>query len=67
MKASRKWLKAVLASGVRNFGPTFIASKIVEFPLFEDFFSDLAKFRDLDVFLLFDFFDLDNFPDLDDF
>ena len=55
MKANRKQLKAVLASGVRNFGPSSVASKLVEFPLFDNFFPDLAKFRDLDVFSLFDF------------
>ena len=67
MKASHKRLKAVLALGVRNFGPSSITSKLVEFPLFDNFFFDLAKFQDLDVFLLFDFLDLDNFWDLDDF
>ena len=63
MKASRKRLKAVLASGVRNFDPTFVVSKLVEFSLFDNFFLDLAKFQDLNVFSLFDFPDLDNFPD----
>ena len=67
IKASHKWLKVVLASGVKNFGPIFVALKLVEFPFFDNFFPDLAKFRDLDVFLLFDFSDLDNFPDLDNF
>ena len=61
MKASHKQLKAVLVLGVRNFGPTSIASKLVEFPFFDNFFPNLAKFQDLDVFSLFDFFDLDNF------
>ena len=55
MKANRKQLKAVLVLGVRNFGPTFVALKLVEFPLFNNFFLDLAKFWDLDIFLLFDF------------
>ena len=67
MKASRKRLKAVLALGVRNFSPSSVASKLVEFPLFDNFFLDLAKFQDLDVFSLFDFPDLDNFWDLDNF
>ena len=67
VKANRKQLKAVLASGVKNFGPSFVASKLVEFPLFDNFFPDLAEFRDLDVFSLFDFPDLDNFRDLDNF
>ena len=42
-------------SGVRNFGPSSVASKLVEFPLFDNFFPDLAEFQDLDVFSLFDF------------
>ena len=57
MKVNRKRLKAVLASGVRNFGLFSIASKLVKFPLFDNFFPDLAKFQDLDVFSLFDFLD----------
>ena len=56
MKASRKWLKAALASGVRKFGPAFLASKLDKFLLF-DGFLDLANF------LPFEFPDLDNFPD----
>ena len=67
VKISRKRLKAVLASGVRNFSSTSVASKLVEFPIFDIFFLDLAKFRDLDVFSLFNFLDLDNFPHLDNF
>ena len=63
MKASRKWLKAILASGVKNFGPSSVALKLVEFPLFDNFFFDLDEFQDLDVFSLFDFPDLDDFPD----
>ena len=63
VKASYKQLKAVLVLGVRNFGLVFVALKLVEFPLFDNFFSDLAGFQDLDVFLLFDFFDLDSFFD----
>ena len=72
VKASHKRLKAVLASGVRNFGLFFVALKLVEFLLFDNFFLDLAKFQDLDIFSLFDFPDLDNFSlfdflDLDNF
>ena len=63
MKASRKRLKADLMLKVRNFSPTSIASKLVEFSLFDNFFPDLAKFLDLDVFSLFDFPEFDNFPD----
>ena len=67
VKASHKQLKVVLVSGVRNFGPGFITLKFVEFPLFDAFFLDLAKFWDLDIFPLFNFPDLDNFPDLNNF
>ena len=67
MKVNCKQLKAVLALGVKNFSPSSVASKLVEFPLFDNFFLDLAKFRDLDVFSPFDFLDLDNFRDLDVF
>ena len=63
VKTSYKQLKAVLASEVKNFGPASIALKLVKFPLFDNFFSNLTKFRDLDVFLLFNFPGLDNFPD----
>ena len=55
VKASCKWLKAILASGVRNFGLTSIASKLVEFLLFDNFFLELVEFQDLDLFSLFDF------------
>ena len=67
MKANYKRLKTVLASGVRNFGLSSVALKLIEFPLFDNFFPDLAKFWDLDVFSLFDFPDLNNFRDLDVF
>ena len=67
VKANRKRLKAVLASEVRNFGPSSVTLEFVKFPLFDDLFLDLAKFRDLNVFSLFDFLDLDNFRDLDVF
>ena len=55
MNASRKRLKADLASGVRKLGPASVAPKLGEFPLFDEFFPDLADFRDLDVFWPFDF------------
>ena len=63
VKASHKWLKLVLVLGVKNFGPTSIASKLVEFPLINNFFPNLAKFRDLNIFLLFNFLKLNNFLD----
>ena len=56
VKANYKWLKAVLASRVKKLGPFFLASKLDKFPLFNDFFLNLA-----------DFWDLDNFQDLDNF
>ena len=55
MKANRKRLKADLASGVRKLSPASVAPKLGEFPLFDEFFPDLADFRELDVFWLFDF------------
>ena len=67
MKANHKRLKVVLVSGVRNFGLAPVASKLIKFLFFDNFFPDLAKFWDLDVFSLFDFPDLDNFLDLDNF
>ena len=57
MNASRKWLKADLASGVRKLGPDPVAPKLGEFPLFGGFFD----------FLPLDFPDLDNVWDLADF
>ena len=63
MKASRKRLKVVLVSKIKNFGLAFIASKLVGFSLFDNFFLDLAKFQDLDIFSLFDFLDLNHFLD----
>ena len=63
MKASYKQLKIILVSEFRNFGPSFIASKLVEFLLFDNFFPNLAKFWDLNIFLLFDFLYLNNFSD----
>ena len=62
MKANYKWLKAILALGFKNFGPSSVVSKLVKFPLFDNFFLDLAKFQDLNIFSLFDFPNLDNFP-----
>ena len=55
MNASRKRLKADLASGVKKLGPASVAPKLGEFPLFDKFFPDLANFWDLDVFWPFDF------------
>ena len=55
MYASRKRLKANLALGVRKLGPDSVMPKLGEFPLFDEFFPDLADFRDLDVFWPFDF------------
>ena len=57
IKASHKWLKVVLKLGVRNLGLASITSKLDEFLLFDNFFLNLAKFWDLDVFLIFDILD----------
>ena len=61
MMASRKQLKAVLASKVKNFGLISIAPKLCEFSLFNNFFLDLANFWDLNNFSPFKFYDLDKF------
>ena len=64
MKANHKQLKADLASGVRKLGSLFLALKLGEFQLFDDFFDfspldfpDLDNFQDFDVFWPFDFSD----------
>ena len=44
VNASRKQLKTDLASGVKKLGPDSIAPKLGEFPLFDEFFLDLADF-----------------------
>ena len=48
---------------VKNFGWAFIASKLIKFLFFDNFFLDLAEFQELDIFSFFDFPNLDNFPD----
>ena len=62
MKVSHKQLKVILMLEVRNFGLSSVVSKLVEFPLFDDFIPDLAKFQDLNIFSLFHFPNLNNFP-----
>ena len=57
VKASHKWFKIILVLGVKNFDLAFIVLKLVEFSFFNNFFFDLAKFQNLDVFLLFNFSD----------
>ena len=67
VKASRKRSKTVLALEVRNFGPISVAPKLDKFSLFDDFFPDLADFRELDDFSVFNDFSLFDCPDLDKF
>ena len=50
-------------SGVKYFDIASKIPKLVEFPLFNNFFPNLAKFWDLNIFLLFNFLDLNKFPD----
>ena len=57
MNASRKRLKAFLVPKVRKLGLLLLASKLSKFPLFNNFFFDLANFQDLNNFCLFDFSD----------
>ena len=52
---------------VRKLGLFSLASKLDKFPLFNNFFPDLADFWDLNNFSLFDYPDLDKFSDLDNF
>ena len=56
-KASCKRLKADLTLGVRKLGSDSVAPKLGEFPLFDEFFPDLANFWDLHVFWPLDFLD----------
>ena len=53
MKASYKQLKAILALGIKIFALAFILPKLSKFPIFDNFFPDLADFWDLNDF--FDF------------
>ena len=62
MNASRKQLKTSLAPGVRKLGPASLASKLGEFPLFDDFL-DLAKFLPFEFPNFDDFRPFDDFPD----
>ena len=55
MKANHKWLKDDLVSGLRKLGPDSVAPKLDGFPLFDEFFPDLADFWDLEKPLPFGF------------
>ena len=57
MNVSCKQLKASLVPEVKKLGSVFLALKLGEFLLFDDFFLDLADFQNLDNFLLFKFLD----------
>ena len=57
MKANYKWLKAVLASGVRKLSMTFLVVNLGEFILF-DGFLDLDNFQLSDI-LVFGFISFD--------
>ena len=43
-------------SEVKKLGPFFLMSKLGKFSLFDNFFPDLANFRDLHNFPVFDYF-----------
>ena len=58
MKASHKRLKVILALGVRKLDPFSLILKLDEFPLFDDFFPDLADFWELDNFWSFNNFSI---------
>ena len=53
----------MIALGIKNFGLASVLPKLIKFSFFHKFFSNLAKFLNLDVFFLFDFSDLKNFLD----
>ena len=55
VKTNYKRLKADLALEVKKLGPASVALKLGEFPLFDEFFPDLADFWDLNVFWPFEF------------
>ena len=61
VKVSYKQLKATLALGVRKFNVFSWILKLSEFPLFDNFFLELAEFWDLGVFSNFDSFLLFDF------
>ena len=50
MKTNRKWLKTILALGVKKLGPFFLVLKLGKSPLLDNFFLDLANFWDLNNF-----------------
>ena len=52
---SHKKLKIALALEVKKFGSFFLVLKLGKFSIFDNFFSDLANFWDLNNLSLFDF------------
>ena len=67
IKTNHKRLKAVLVLEIRKLGSFFLALKLGEFLLFDDFFLDLANFQDFNNFSPFKFLDLNNFWFFDNF
>ena len=63
MNINYKQLKIILALRVKKHDSTLLVSILNKFSLFDNFFSNLAKFWDLDNFSLFEFLDLNNFSD----
>ena len=53
IKASCKQLKTILVLGVGNFGLAFVSLKLGKFSLFDNFFSNLTNFQNLNNFLDF--------------
>ena len=56
IKVNCKQLKAVLALKVKKLSLLILVLKLDKFPLFDNFYSDLADFRDLNNFPVFDNF-----------
>ena len=52
---------------VKKFNPFFLVLKLDKFLFFDNSFSDLADFQNLDNFLPFKFLNLDNFWFFDNF
>ena len=57
VKANHKWLKVALALRVKKLDLFSLVLKLGDFPVFDNFFPDLANFWDLNNFLIFNFID----------
>ena len=67
INSNYKYLKIILILKIKKLDLDLLAPKLGEFLLFNNFFSNLAKFQNLNNFLFFDFSYLDNFWNLSNF